>query len=84
LEGGGAYPSAGFARFLQSAVAVNIANLHYIYFSQFIAYLFINIICELCSQLIVTYYRFINGVWDTIKILLFGLFWEKSRSKGES
>ncbi len=49
----------GFARFLQTAVAVNIADSQYIFFSQFITSLFMNIICELCLQLIVTYYRFI-------------------------
>ena len=79
LKRGGAYSSAGFARFLQSAVAVNITNSHYIYFPQLIASLFMNIICELCLQLVVTYNRFINGVWDTIKILLFGFCWEISR-----
>ena len=40
LEGGGAYSSVVFA--------VNITNSQYIYFSQFIASLFISWICEPC------------------------------------
>lgn len=68
LGGEKLYPSAGFARILELAVDVNIANSQYICFSQFIGSLSMKIQLELCSYFIVIYCLFISSVLKTIKV----------------